>query len=84
MRLVGMKIAMRRGAASVVSSHQPSEALVGREVGPYSTRNSSKGSLISESHSVFRALGRGKSLAQVRAACLSGKMLRQSDRKSVV
>lgn len=57
-------------------------AAVGRDPGPYSTRNSSKGSLISEAHLVFRALASGKSLDDVRSACLGGKLLRQSARET--
>lgn len=53
-----------------------------RDLGPYSTRNSSKGSLIPEAHQVFRAFASGKSVAQLRTACLSGRLLRQSARET--
>ncbi|SAL42407.1 hypothetical protein AWB74_01725 [Caballeronia arvi] len=54
----------------------------GRDPGPYSTRNSSKGSLITESHIIFRALASGKSVSEVRDACLAGKLLRQAARET--
>lgn len=55
---------------------------LGRDDGPYSTRNSSKGSLLTEAHLVFRSLASGASLEEVRAACLSGRLLRQSARET--
>jgi hypothetical protein len=55
---------------------------LGRDTGPYSTRNSSKGSLLPEAHVVFQALASGTSLEEVRAACLAGKLLRQSARET--
>lgn len=70
------------GGAYSVPTNSESSGLLGRDVGPYSTRNSSKGSLIAETHAVFRALAKGKSVAQVRTACLSGRMLRQSARET--
>jgi hypothetical protein len=54
----------------------------GRDVGPLSARNSSKGALVAEAHAVFRALSSGASLAEVRAACLSGRILRQRTRET--
>lgn len=55
---------------------------LGRDGGPYSTRNSSKGSLIGEAHVVFRAYACGKSFAELRAACHSGKLLRHAARET--
>jgi hypothetical protein len=55
---------------------------LGRDAGPYSARNSSKGALLSETHAVFRALASGSSVGEVRAACLSGKLFRQSARET--
>jgi hypothetical protein len=49
-----------------------------RDVGPPSTRNTSKGALIPEAQLVFRALGRGASLSEIRRACLKGELLRKS------
>ena len=54
----------------------------GRDVGPYSARNSSKGSLLAEAHQVFRAIASGKAVSELRAACLGGKLLRQSARET--
>lgn len=50
----------------------------GRDVGPPSTRNTSKGALIREARAVFRELGRGTSVADLRRACLEGPLLRKS------
>jgi len=55
---------------------------LGRDAGPYSTRNSSKGSLVHEAHLIFRALASGKSLDEVRSSCLGGKLLRQAARET--
>ncbi len=52
--------------------------LSGRDVGPPSTRGTSKGALIREAQLVFRALGRGLSIPEVRQACLRGDLLRKS------
>jgi len=52
--------------------------LLGRDAGPISARNSSKGALLQEAHAVFRELSAGKDLADIRFACLTGKLLRQS------
>lgn len=49
----------------------------GRDLERFSTRNSSKGALVTETHIVFHALASGKSLAQVRSGCLTGTILRQ-------
>jgi hypothetical protein len=67
---------------SDVISDTESSAQVGRDRGPYSARNSSKGSLILETHAVFGALANGRSLAEVRAACLAGKLFRQTARET--
>lgn len=50
----------------------------GRDVGPPSTRNTSKGALIRESQAVFREVGRGATVAELRRACLEGSLLRKS------
>ncbi len=55
---------------------------LGRDAGPYSTRNSSKGSLVAEAQLVFRALASGTPVAEVRSACVGGKLLRQSARET--
>jgi hypothetical protein len=62
--------------------NQNTNARLGRDAGPYSTRNSSKGALLNEAHLVFRALESGGSLAEVRVGCLRGKLLRQSARET--
>ena len=54
----------------------------GRDTGSFSTRNTSKGSLIPEVHLIFRALASGQSLDEVRSACLGGTLLRQSARET--
>jgi hypothetical protein len=56
--------------------------LAGRDIGPVSARNSSKGTLLPEAHAVFRALGSGHSIAELRVACLTGKLIRQGARES--
>jgi len=53
---------------------------MGRDVGPPSARISSKGALILESQTVFRALASGLGVAEVRERCLSGSLLRKSAR----
>jgi hypothetical protein len=55
---------------------------LGRDLGPYSTRNTSKGSLLAEAHLVFRAIASGKSVDEVRSACLGGSLLRQPARET--
>ncbi|MGK5084113.1 BrxA family protein [Bdellovibrionota bacterium FG-1] len=55
---------------------------LGRDIDIYSARNSSKGALIVETRAVFHALANGRSLSQVRDACHSGKLLRQSARET--
>jgi hypothetical protein len=55
---------------------------LGRDLGPYSTRNTSKGSLLAEAHVVFRAIASGKSTDEVRSACLGGGLLRQPARET--
>jgi hypothetical protein len=58
------------------------DELLERDIGPYSTRNSSKGSLLVETHVLFRALASGTSLEEVRAGLLAGKLLRKSARET--
>jgi hypothetical protein len=69
------------GAVSLPSKSDANDGL-GRDAGSYSTRNSSKGSLVPETHLVFRALASGKSLDEVRFSCLGGKLLRQTARET--
>ena len=57
-------------------------ASLGRDAGAISARNSSKGTLLPEAHAVFRALASGKTPAEVRTACLTGRLLRQSTRET--
>ena len=71
---VGKPLKLRRGTKSGDQFE--------KDVGPYSTRNTSKGSLLRETHLVFRALASGNSLEEVRTACLAGKLLRQSARET--
>src|SRR5262245_7290180 len=55
---------------------------LGRDNGPISARNSSKGTLLPEAHAVFRALASGESPAELRTGCLTGRLIRQSARES--
>ena len=68
-------------AARRLGSRDPA-GLVGRDAGPVSTRNSSKGTLLPEAHAVFRALASGQSPDELRVACLTGKLIRQPARES--
>ena len=53
-------------------------ALLGiRDAGPYSTRNTAKGALLTEAGQVAGALARGMAVDQVRDAVLSGSLLAQ-------
>jgi hypothetical protein len=61
----------------VVSPH-----LGGRDEGAVTTRNTSKGALVAEAHAVFRSLASGMTLEDVRGACLTGRLLRQSARET--
>ncbi|MBI5514927.1 MAG: DUF1819 family protein [Deltaproteobacteria bacterium] len=70
-------IPQRRGGGAVRPDEHP-----GRDTGPYSTRNTSKGSLVAEALSVFRALDAGMSIEEIRAACLGGRLLRQTARET--
>ncbi len=72
-------------AADPVSADRATEspaARWGRDLGPFSARNTSKGALLPEAHAVFRLLGSGTSVAEVQAACLSGRILRQRARET--
>jgi bacteriophage exclusion system BrxA-like protein len=71
----------KEGTLSLPSRLDGNDGL-GRDAGAYSTRNSSKGSLLSESHVIFRALASGKSIGEVRSASLGGKLLRQAARET--
>ena len=55
---------------------------LGRDTGPYSTRNSSKGALVPESQAVFSALAAGRPIDDVHRAVLEGKVLRQRARET--
>lgn len=54
----------------------------GRDTGAASTRNTSKGSLVAETHAVFRAIALGGALDEVKSACLTGQLLRQPARET--
>jgi len=60
-----------------LSGSDGTEVHRGRDLGPVSTRNTSKGALIPEAQTVFRALAAGATLADARAQCLAGQLLRQ-------
>jgi hypothetical protein len=70
---------LRRGALGLADD---SDVPFGRDGGYYSARNSSKGALLRETHSMFRALAIGKSLGEVRRSCLEGRLFRQSARET--
>jgi hypothetical protein len=72
---------MDQMAAHSFDSTDPATAF-GRDTGPVSARNSSKGALLPEAHTVFRALASGSSPAELRVACLTGQLLRQRARES--
>lgn len=55
---------------------------LGRDLGAPSTRNTSKGALVREAQVVFRALGDGSSISEIRQACLQGELLRKSARET--
>lgn len=71
----------KEGALSLASRLDTNDGL-GRDAGSYSARNSSKGSLLPESHLIFRALASGKSIDEARFASLGGKLLRQAARET--
>lgn len=53
-----------------------------RDTGPISSRNSSKGALLGEAHSVFRLLAPGVSIERLRRACIDGEILRHRARET--
>jgi hypothetical protein len=57
-------------------------AVVVRDTGPFSARNSSKGALIDEANRVFAALARGQSVETVRDQVLGGALLTQRSREN--
>jgi len=57
-------------------------AVVVRDTGPYSARNSSKGALIDEASRVFAALAHGQSIETVRDQVLRGTLLTQRSREN--
>lgn len=65
------------------SRTEPSQqGQAGRDLGPFSTRSTSKGSLLTETHTVFRALASGMTIPEVRAALVEGRLLRQAARET--
>ncbi|WP_447972350.1 BrxA family protein [Nitrospira sp. Kam-Ns4a] len=54
----------------------------GRDLGTVSTRNSSKGALVAEARSVFRAFNGDTPLEKFREQCLRGAILRQRARET--
>jgi hypothetical protein len=57
-------------------------AAFGRDIGPYSARNSTKGALLPETRMVFREIAAGRSIAEVRTDCLAGRILKQRARET--
>jgi hypothetical protein len=57
-------------------------AVVVRDTGPYSARNSSKGALIDEASRIFAALARGLPVDTVREQVLRGTLLTQRSREN--
>lgn len=55
---------------------------LGRDLGPYSARTSSKGALLDEAQIVLRELAHGKALDEVRAATLDGTLLPRHARET--
>jgi hypothetical protein len=78
------RVRLNDGQTTDMRSAAASSPVGGRglDLGALSTRNSSKGSLVAEAHAVFRALGSGMALDEVRSACLTGRLLRQSARET--
>ncbi len=54
----------------------------GRDVGPMSTRNTSKGALVTEAHAVLRSMASGTPVENLRQICLAGSILRQRTRET--
>ena len=75
------RVCAKEGALSLPVSGNASTS-PGRDPGPYSTRNTSKGALLPETHLIFRALASGRSMEEIRSACLDGRMLRQPARET--
>jgi hypothetical protein len=73
---------MRRGSAERVghTTDQDTAGICGRDVGPLSARNTSKGAVLHEAQAVFQALEHGLPLSEVHEACLQGTILRQRAR----
>jgi len=70
---------MRKAPAS---TEDRLRAVVVRDTGPYSARNSSKGALIDEASRIFAALARGQSVEKVRDQVLRGALLAQRSREN--
>jgi hypothetical protein len=89
---VRLRLANDRGKASVTlnrrdpgtgtstSSSAAETRAFGRDRGPISARNTSKGAILRETQAVFQALGQGLPLTDIRNACLQGTILRQRAR----
>lgn len=71
--------AARLGDFKLAASVGPTGELpsLGRDTGPVSARNTSRGSLIREAHAVFHEMAKGASLEEIRTRCLNGGLLRQ-------
>lgn len=65
-------------AAPMIAMANP----LGRDTGPYSGRNSSKGALLLESQAVFRALAVGRTIDEIHRAVLQGELVRQRARET--
>jgi len=63
----------KRGALAPDITNQ--QTILGRDTGPLTSRTSSKGALIGQTHAAFRSLARGTSLSSLKQACLNGSLL---------
>ena len=82
-----MKTATRRIGKPQASTHEDDgevalRAVVVRDTGPYSARNSSKGALIDEARRVYAALALGQSVETVREEVFRGTLLTQRSREN--
>jgi len=75
---IGKPLASTHGDDGVVALR----AVVVRDTGPYSARNSSKGALIDEARRVFAALALGQSVESVREEVFRGTLLTQRSREN--
>ncbi len=65
-----------------LTTNAEAAARCGRDVGPMSTRNTSKGALITEAQAVLRSMAPGTPVENLRRACLTGSILRQRTRET--